>query len=129
MKKDITNKQDIRWLVDRFYDKVKVDPVIGPFFGKVNWDRHLPIMYAFWENVLFMNGSYSGNPMAAHLRLHERTPLSKEDFDHWYKLFRETVDEYFEGDMAESARQRALSIATMMQIRIVNSKETDKKIY
>ena len=59
MKKDITSKADIEMLVNRFYDKVKVDDLIGYFFTKVvqvNWDKHLPVMYRFWDNALFFTG-------------------------------------------------------------------------
>ena len=121
MKKDIANQQDIRLLIDSFYEKVRKDPVISYLFEEVahvDWERHLPVMYSFWENVIFMTGDYSGNPMTVHMQLHRQSPLTKAHFDRWYHLFKETVDELFEGEQAEKARQRALSIATVMQIKI-----------
>lgn len=124
MKKDISTPEDIRLLVDAFYEKVRKDPVIGFLFdevARVDWERHLPLMYAFWENVLFMNGGYSGNPMTAHMKLHGQFPLTKAHFDRWYELFKATIDEHFDGDQAEKARQRALSISTIMQIRIAGT--------
>jgi len=36
----------------------------------------------------------------------------------WIKLFNEKVDEIFEGEKAEWIKQRAGSIATVMQIKI-----------
>ena len=120
MKKDIKTGEDVRLLVDSFYDKVRKDLVIGFLFqevARVNWEQHLPVMYAFWENVLFMSGGYSGNPMIAHLNLHGQYPLTKLHFDRWYELFKATVDEHFEGEQVEKALQRALSISTMMQVR------------
>ena len=130
-KKDIETPEDIRFLVDAFYDKVRVDGVIGYLFNevaKVNWAHHLPVMYAFWENVLFQTGTYGGNPMSVHLHLHRQSPLSGVHFQHWYRLFRETVDEHFAGPMAETARQRALSISTLMQTRIAGiPKEEQRK--
>jgi hemoglobin len=121
MKKDIENKQDIELLINSFYDKVRKDPMIGYIFedvAKVDWERHLPVMYSFWDSVLFMKGGYGGNPMVVHQSLHLRHPLTKEHFDRWYSIFRETVKNHFEGEVAERALQRALSISTMMQIRI-----------
>jgi hemoglobin len=126
---DIETPEDIRLLVDAFYEKVRVDGVIGYLFNevaKVDWDRHLPVMYAFWENVLFHTGAYGGNPMTAHLHLHRQSPLSAVHFQHWYGLFRETIDDHFAGPMAEMAKQRALSIATLMQIRIAGN-QTDEQ--
>lgn len=126
MKNDITNRSDIQLLVDSFYDKVKKDEVIGYLFNdvaQVNWEQHLPRMYDFWQNIIFQTGGFKGNPMTVHAGLHEKSPLSKEHFAHWLKLFLATVDELFEGEKAELAKQRARSIATMMQIKVVPSND------
>jgi len=120
MKTDIKNRADIIRLINSFYEKVKKDETIGYIFNdvvKVDWDHHLPIMYDFWEGVIFQTGNYEGNPMRVHLNLNERTPLQPAHFASWKKLFIETVNELFEGDKAELARQRAVSIATMMEIK------------
>jgi hemoglobin len=122
MKKDIESRSDVELLVNTFYDKVKEDDVIGYIFNdvvKVNWEKHLPVMYNFWENTIFYTGSYSGNPLLTHKHLHRVAPLNPEHFQRWIKLFTATVDELFEGNRAELARQRALSIATVMQIKIL----------
>jgi hemoglobin len=124
MKNDIRDRQDIRLLIDSFYGKVRKDEVIGYIFNevvKVDWEHHLPIMYDFWEGVLFQQGGYTGNPMAVHTRLNQETPLTTEHFDRWKQLFLETVGEHFEGEKAELARQRAVSIATMMRIKILEN--------
>ena len=79
MKKDISNRADIQLLVDSFYNKVRADETIGYLFNdvaKVNWEQHLPRMYDFWENILFQTGSFKGNPMVAHVQLHQKSPLS-----------------------------------------------------
>lgn len=127
MKKDIENIDDIKLLVNSFYDKVKADKTIGYIFNdiaKVNWEKHLPVMYNFWENVLFFTGSYSGNPMIAHEKMHKAVGFTTTHFEQWIKLFTSTVDELFSGDKAELAKQRAISIATVMQIKIVHAHST-----
>lgn len=121
MKKDIETRDDIIQLVNLFYDKVKPDETIGYFFSKtvqVDWEKHLPVMYNFWENIIFHVGGYTGNPMKHHISLHQKSAIKKEHFNRWIQLFVETVDELFEGVKAEQAKQRALSIATVMQINI-----------
>mgnify|MGYP003578272911 CR=1 FL=1 len=126
MKTDIRNRDDIKKLIDAFYTRVRADDTIGYLFNdvaKVNWEQHLPRMYDFWEGILFQTGGFTGNPMTAHMQLHQQSPLSKEHFDRWLQLFRQTVDELFEGDNAGLAKQRALSIATMMQIKISSSND------
>lgn len=121
MKKDISNRADIQLLVDTFYNKVKLDETIGYLFNdvaKVNWEQHLPRMYDFWENILFQTGGFKGNPMAAHVQLHQKSPLTAGHFERWQQLFLATVDELFEGEKAGLIKQRARSIATMMLIKV-----------
>jgi len=123
MKKDIKNIDDIMILIDRFYQQVIKDPEIGHIFTttiKVNWEKHLPVMYSFWENTLFYTGTYAGNPMMIHQGINKIAHLTNEHFDRWVKLFTTTVDDQFEGEKAELAKQRALSIATIMKIKILN---------
>ena len=121
-KKDIENRDDIAVLINRFYDKVRSSDKIGYIFNdvaKVNWEHHLPIMYDFWENVLFNTGSYKKNAIAVHKKLNELTPLHKEHFAEWLILWHQTVDELFSGSNGEKVKQRATSIATIMQISIL----------
>ena len=121
MKKDIENREDIIRMVNNFYEKVKPDKTISYFFSQVagiDWEKHLPVMYNFWENIIFHVGGYTGNPMKHHIDLHQKSPMKKEHFNRWIELFNETVDELFEGEKAEQAKLRALSIATVMQINI-----------
>jgi hemoglobin len=37
-------------------------------------------------------------------------PLQKQHFDRWLALFNETIDELFQGDLAQQAKQRAAVI-------------------
>ncbi|MGG9960029.1 group III truncated hemoglobin [Ferruginibacter sp. SUN106] len=132
MKKDIESKTDIELLVNAFYEKVKADETIGYIFTdvvKVNWEKHLPVMYNFWENSLFYTGTYEGNPMEMHKHLHHAISLSAEHFKQWVLLFANTVDELFEGKTANLAKQRAISIATVMQIKILADRSAADKIF
>lgn len=122
-KKDITNRTDIEQLITRFYDRVQTDPVIGYFFtdvAHVNWEKHLPVMFDFWENILFYSGGYNGNPIAVHKHLHSISPLKKSDFAQWLTLFRETAHELFEGPNTELILQRASSIALTMELKLLH---------
>lgn len=124
MKRDIETRADIELLVKSFYEKVKADPVIGHIFTdvvKVNWEKHLPVMFNFWENTLFYTGSYAGNPIALHQHLHKMYPLNAGHFKQWVFLFNSNMDELFEGEKATLAKQRAYSIATVMQIKIIQN--------
>ena len=123
MKKDIQNIKDIELLVNSFYEKAKTDKIIGYIFTdaiKIDWEKHLPVMYQFWENVIFFTGGYTGNPMTIHQHIHNKVPLNTEHFRQWLHLFTSTVDELFAGEKAELTKQRAISIATVMQIKILH---------
>jgi hemoglobin len=118
MKHDIATESDIRLLIDTFYDKVKEDDVIGYIFNdiaNVDWAHHLPKMYAFWSFILLGADSYQGNPMQVHRALHEKVRLTEAHFDRWLSLFHATVDELFEGALADEAKNRSkLIVLTWM---------------
>jgi hemoglobin len=42
-------------------------------------------------------------------------PLTKQHFDTWILLFQQTLEELFEGEIAENAKKRASSIARIMK--------------
>lgn len=115
--KKLETREDIELLVNQFYDKVRSDETIGFFFNdvaKVDWSLHLPKMYAFWETLLFGQISYKGNPMAVHFPLNAQIPMEKKHFEHWIKLWTQTIEENFTGEMAETAIYKATNIANLM---------------
>ncbi|MBE7441250.1 MAG: group III truncated hemoglobin [Flavobacteriales bacterium] len=121
MKPDISSQEDIKLLVDTFYNKVQTNATLGYIFNdvaKLNWDEHLPKMYSFWGSLLLQEHSYQGNPMQIHVELSKITTMSSVEFSEWINLFYQTVDELFEGEIASEAKIRAANIARLMQHRI-----------
>lgn len=116
MKADIKNLEDIRLFVDKFYHNVAQDQLIGPVFADVieDWAPHLEKMYQFWNAALFGVPGFRGNPFAKHAPL----PINAAHFDRWLSLFNETIDENFEGEMAEDAKNRAILMAEMFLRRL-----------
>jgi hemoglobin len=115
---DIGSRAEIERLVDGFYASVRADAVLAPIFDDVartNWAEHLPKMYDFWEAVLFGTATFHGNPLAVHLGLAARVPLTSREFQRWLGLFRGQVDAMFAGPVAEEAKRRATRIAAVMQ--------------
>lgn len=107
---DIRNLDDIKQMVDTFYDKVNSDPELSYIFNdvaQVDWVKHLPIMYAFWNKILFSEGDYRGNPFEKHIPL----PIESQHFERWVQLFIENIDAQFEGEKAQEVKLRAQSIA------------------
>jgi len=121
MRPDIANRNDIERLLKRFYEKAFADPTIGYFFtevAKLDLATHLPVIADFWETVLLNTGSYRGNTLEVHKQLHGKSPLSEAHFNRWLALFNETIDEMFEGPVAGLAKTRALSIATVIRVKL-----------
>lgn len=106
MKIGCISEDGIGLLVDHFYAKARVDPVLGPIFDRVmrgQWGPHLETMRNFWSSVMLTSGRYKGAPAPAHLRIKEIEP---EMFDHWLRLFGKTCDKLFESEVAEAFRRR-----------------------
>lgn len=121
MKTDIKNKDDIIILVDTFYAKVRENETIGFIFdeiAQVNWETHLPKMYNFWAGILLGETDFRGNPMLKHIMLSKRTDMTDTQFAEWLRLFSETVDELYEGYLADEAKIRSKMIARNMLLRI-----------
>jgi hemoglobin len=118
---DLQNRTDIETLINRFYDKVKVDPLIGFFFSEVvpvDWPAHLPRMYDFWESIAFGSGNYKGEPMTPHFNLNKKQKMEPAHFERWLSLFYATMDENFAGEKAEEVKKRAGSIAAIMEHKL-----------
>lgn len=125
MKSDITNRSDIKTLIDNFYITVKDDPEIGEFFTtvvKVDWDKHLPQMYDFWESILFSKNVFTGNPMKKHKDLHQKTALTMHHFERWLEIFNSTVNKLFNGKNAISIKEKAAIIKENLSSRVILSK-------
>lgn len=120
---DIENRDHVEQLMRAFYAKAIPDPVIGHYFTQVidmDLEKHIPVIIDFWETVLLGIAKYKSNAIAVHQHLHEKSAFEEKHFEQWVKLFQSTVDELFEGEKAELAKQRALSIATVMKIKTIH---------
>jgi len=124
--KDIEDRKDIIQLVDTFYAKVLKNDAINYFFtdiAKLDFEKHMPRMYDFWESTLLHTASYAGNTLKVHKDLNEKSSLEKKHFDTWMGLFKETVDELYQGKTAELAKQRAQSIAMIIQLKMRDNQD------
>ncbi len=123
--KYLENKNDIKVLVDSFYNKIRQDALLYPVFeSKIKeeqWPEHLEKMYSFWNSVLFSVADYSGNPFPKHMEL----PVDKSHFKQWVTLFNETLDEYFEGPVADAAKSKAEAMALLFMSKIDRFRDND----
>ncbi len=119
--KDIETREDIELLMREFYNRLLADPSISYVFtevAQINLEEHLPHLADFWQQTLFNTGGYRKNVMQLHLDLNAKEQLTPELFKIWLDHFYATVDSYFSGEIAEKAKTRAVSIATVMQIKM-----------
>lgn len=123
MENDIFHLDDIKLLVDSFYDKVRDDDLLAPIFNSViqdRWPEHLERMYTFWQTVLLGQHTYMGSPFPPHANL----PVTKVHFDRWLDLFFNTIDEKFDGEIAAEAKWRASKMAEIFQFKIERYQES-----
>ena len=121
MKKDIETRDELEKFLWAFYERAFADELIGRFFTEVvplDLDTHVPVIANFWESVAFDRPSYRKNVMEVHQHIHQLSSIRKEHLDRWVKLFTETLAESFDGPRAELMKQKARSIATLMDIKL-----------
>ena len=116
-KKDIEGIDDIKLLVNDFYDRVAKDKLLAPIFNfrlSSYWQPHLEKMYGFWNAALFGVKGYVGNPFSKHATME----LTEEHFSRWLSMFSETINTHFEGPIAEDANRRAMIMASNFARRL-----------
>ncbi|GMN10285.1 hypothetical protein MTsPCn9_13000 [Croceitalea sp. MTPC9] len=121
MKSDILDREDVKIPVDDFYNKVLQDDMISFIFTETIdfiWEKHIPVMYNFWDSMLFHTAVYKGNPMLKHIALNSKIELTDERFDRWINLWESTIDKNFQGKNADMAKQKALMIRDLMVHKI-----------
>ncbi|GAB3803817.1 hypothetical protein GCM10028798_23290 [Humibacter antri] len=120
-RRDLADREDIAELVSTFYTRAFADDLIGHIFTDVahmDLDHHLPIMCDFWQTVLFNAGLYRRNALQLHYLLHAKHPLHEEHFRRWIAVWTSTVDDLFEGPVAERAKLQADRIAGSIHRRL-----------
>ena len=116
--RDIETREDIRQLVEIFYDKARIDDRLGGVFAAAVeddlWPAHFEQVTDFWNSALFNAGTYRGNTFAKHANL----PIEKMHFDRWLALFAETVNEHFAGPVADDSIHRARTMGALFESKI-----------
>jgi hemoglobin len=106
----------IERLVQTFYGRARLDPLIGPIFeNKVrDWEAHIRRMCDFWSSIALMSGRYHGQPMVAHLPL----PIDTPHFDRWLEIFAETAQDVCPPAAAAHFLERAHRIAESLELGV-----------
>lgn len=126
MKKEIETRIDVFLLVNEFYKKVRKDQFLEPFFNSTitNWPSHIEHLTDFWEANLFLKNTFRGNPVIKHQMVDKKFNHSIESyhFGIWLNLWFQTLDELFEGELVDLAKDRARKLGTHFLISLVRKR-------
>lgn len=118
---DIRDRDDCERLVRTFYGRALADPVIGFLFtdvAKLDLEEHVPVITSFWETMLLGERTYGGGAFGVHANLHRQVPLRAGHFVRWLTLWSMSIDELFEGPVAEEAKRHAERVANAFHRRL-----------
>jgi len=119
---DISSREDLEKIIVLFYEKLVQDEFMFPFFQEIVEEgilkSHLSVIIDFWEDILFQTHRYRNNPMQIHLNFHQKMEFEKEHFQTWLSYLNSTIDDHFTGVVSEKMKNRAASIAMVMQTKM-----------
>ena len=131
--KSIENREDVSFLVHSFYDKIRRDDLLGPIFNHHiaadEWPVHLNKLTNFWETNLFGVRNPKVSPGQKHMMVdaHMNYSIDETHFRQWLGLWFETIDEHFEGELAERAKASSIRMANGQFMMIWNNRPEDKR--
>jgi hemoglobin len=108
------DEMQIARLVDRFYEQVRLDPLLGPVFNAAvhDWDEHKRTLVSFWSSVVLRTRSYRGDPMA----VHRMQPIRAEHFERWLALWRATANDCLDESGAAQVIEHAERIGRSLRL-------------
>ena len=126
--KEITSREDIELLVNRFYGKIRQHETLGPIFNshitEDQWPEHLAKLSDFWETNLFGISKFKGSPVQKHIKVDRQlnAGITQVHFGNWLQLWFETIDELFTGEKADKAKRSARKMATGQFLAVWHSR-------
>lgn len=125
----LDSRDEISTLIRRFYGNVRKDELLGPFFNRTitseeEWEKHYILLTDFWELNLKDIKGFDGNPAKAHQGVDKtfKHTITTAHFDRWVELWSRTIDEGFEGELADKAKLRARNMAKGMYKKILDQR-------
>lgn len=127
-KTDIQNRADVELLVHTFYGRIREHETLGPIFNGIveDWPHHLNHLCDFWEMILLQTGPgrRKFNPVGVHREVDKKVghSLSQVHFGNWLELWFQTLNENFEGEVADYAKEHARNMASILFFRIYDNR-------
>lgn len=105
-----------------FYVLLLADKVMISFFDEIvaenHLEEHLEIITDFWNDIIFDTTTYKNNTMQKHLNKNAFIKFENQHFKIWTSYLFSTIDASFEGNNVNKMKSRAMSIATVMQLKM-----------
>ena len=121
MKRDISSRDDIHFIITEFYKELTSDSEMLPFFEEIvqqnHLEQHIDVIADFWQDILLHTNTYKNNVLQKHLDFDKKVAFKKEHFTKWLLFLTTTIDTSFEGQIAQNMKDRANSIAMVMQVK------------
>ncbi|MFX3626893.1 group III truncated hemoglobin [Campylobacter sp. LH-2024] len=127
MKSNTITQENIKMLMEIFYEKIRRDEKLGPIFNNAigtsnqHWEEHKIKIGNFWSGILLGQGSYNGQPLKKHLDLPH---FPEEFFEIWLKLFEESLNKIYNEEIKSIILQRAQMIASHFKNILYRNKES-----
>ena len=101
MNSDVKNRDDIKILVDSFYERAGKDELLGSIFHQLNfYGTYKETLYRYWEDTL-LNPQHD---LQRELPTHIGLMFSPQHFIRWSRLFLENLDSLYSGPNADKAK-------------------------
>lgn len=129
----INNRNDINKLVHLFYAKIRKNELLGPIFDRhisdEQWPEHLEKLTDFWETNLFGIAKFKGSPSTKHINVDKNMnhTIEQTHFGVWLQLWFESIDQLFDGETAQKAKQSARKMSTGQFLAIWNNRPKNKQ--
>lgn len=90
----MTKNEWIYSVVEAFYEKAKIDILIGYHFRIIkDFDEHIPRIVSFWELQLLGKASRPLEAPFDVMKVHVPLGIKRGELGRWLVLFRKTLDE------------------------------------
>ena len=112
-------QENIKTLMDTFYDAIRKDKDLGPIFhasigtDAIAWENHKEKIARFWRQMILGENVFNGQPLKKHIEL---PPFPREFFDQWLKLFSVSLSQIYIPEVANEFLSKAQMIAQRFQI-------------
>lgn len=121
-KRTLSTVEDIELLIDTFYDRILKHEALSYFFSDAvkNWDFHKQQFVRYWSSQILFTDTYEGSPLGRHVFIdnHFEHKFRKEHFDDWARVWAETVDDLFEGEKADLAKESGVNMARNIYLKM-----------